>query len=121
MTTTLVYTGEPCHDCDMERLFYGSCSQRLADACAGKTASVAPPTQTTGGVGSAPAPTNIPTGSSCSSCRKSAPSGPAAPAGTPGTVSRPGARRVGYPWWVIVLAVMILAQVVSGGKANGVG
>lgn len=83
--------------------------------------SVPPPPTTTGGVGSPPAPTVI---QGCGSCRKattvtggSAPT-PGASTG-PGTVTVPGARRTGYPWWVIVLAVMVLAQIV-GGKDNGV-
>lgn len=75
------------------------------------------PAQTTGGAGSPPAPAAIPGAASsrpsCGSCRKPAASS-AAPV-TSGTVAAPAVAkgRRGYPWWVYVLAMMVLAGVLE--------
>jgi len=114
-TVSLIYTGDPCQDCDTETRFYGSCSKYLSDACAAKkaTSPYATPPVTTGGAGSVPAPPSIPGAAparSCSSCRPS--SGAATVTPTGGVVAAPTAPKGrGYPWWVIVLALLVLAGV----------
>jgi hypothetical protein len=90
--------------------------------CQGAVITVPPPVVTTGGSGSPPPPTVIPSVSSprpsCGSCRSRAPAiiaGAPSPAG-PGTVTARAVPKAGYPWWVIVLAVLILAQLVEGSR-----
>lgn len=117
MATVLTYTGDPCRDCSMEQLFYGSCSKYLSDACAATKAASpysTPPT-TTGGAGSPPAPATIPGATparSCSSCRRSLAATVAPAGGAVAATTAPKAGK-GYPWWVYVLALMVLAGVVQ--------
>lgn len=92
-------------------------------ACMLSPGPYSPPPVTTGGVGSAPAPTVVPGGPispSCGSCRKSqAPAGGPPPNTTstgPAVGSTPSVKRTDYPWWVLVLAVMALAQIIGGGN-----
>lgn len=57
----------------------------------------------------------------CGGCRPKtvAPgTAPGAPPPAPGSPTRPGATRSAYPWWVLVLAALTLAQVV---RNNGRG
>lgn len=109
-------------DCMSRVLFFG-CPMAGSDCCGGPTPTVPPPPTTTGGVGSPPPPTVIPGGvSSCGSCRKPAATsgGGGVPSTGPAAVTAPAAKRTDYPWWVYVLAGLILAQIVSGGNANAV-
>jgi hypothetical protein len=87
-----------------------------SDPCSTPTveaAPYAPPPSTTGGAGSQPAPVNV---GGCSECRKASATltTPAAPATVtgPAAVVRPAAR-VPWPWWVFVLAMLVLAGVVQ--------
>jgi hypothetical protein len=93
---------------------------------------IQPPPETTGGVGSTPAPVHV-GGCGCGSKGPEAVTQPAQPGAAPvipaGPVSTVSATHVsavmvldrlkGLPWWVYVLALLAAAHFVSRGQARG--
>jgi hypothetical protein len=86
---------------------------------AGVAAPIAPPSTTTGGVGSEPAPTSLPgqqPGSGGCGCggkvEAAAPGVAAAVPGAPGVVTPAAAEKAvrGIPWWVWILVLLFIAQ-----------
>ena len=114
--TVLSYGQDPCANWLTDALFYGTdIADRNWPTCKGGARAspyISPPT-TTGGAGSAPAPASIPGASTCGSCRKSGAPVSVAAAGGPLPAAPSAAVRRGYPWWVIVLGIMVLAGVVQ--------
>jgi hypothetical protein len=112
----LVYTGNPCQDWLTDALQYGityanekhpTCRDGVPQSQSSPL--YVPPAQLPT-PGAPPAPVAIPTG--CSSCGSSpAQLAAVATGGVGAVVPR---KATGFPWWVAVLALMILAAIVGG-------